>query len=197
VVTANDLLVISDEVWADLVHLGAAHRPVAMVPGLAERSVTVSSASKSFNLAGLRCAVAHIGSDRVMEEFDRHPARLRGHVNTLAAEATLACWREGGPWLDALRTHLIEQFAHLDSRLRNELPGVIWQPPEATYLAWLDGRGLGLDDEFSSVVLDEGRVALSHGVEFGSTGAGFARMNVATSRPILDEVLDRMVAVLG
>ncbi len=196
VAAANDLLVISDEVWADLVHLGAAHRPVATVPGLTERSVTVSSASKSFNLAGLRCAVAHVGSDRVMEEFDRHPARLRGHVNTLAAEATLACWREGGPWLDALRAHLIEQFTHLGHRLRDDLPGVRWHQPEATYLAWLDGRRLELDDEFSSVVMNDARVALSPGLDFGADGAGFARLNVATSRSILDEILDRMAAAL-
>lgn len=196
VTAERDLLVLSDEVWADLVHPGAVHRPVATVPGLAERAVTVSSASKSFNLAGLRCAVAHIGHDAVLEQLTAHPARLRGHVNTLGAEATLACWREGEPWLDELRRHLVEQFAHLRSRLAVDLPGVRWTPPDATYLAWLDGRGFDLEDEFDVVVRERSKLALSPGLDFGHRGAGHARLNVATSRTILDEAIDRMVAAV-
>lgn len=192
----HDLLVVADEVWADLVHPGATHRPVATVPGLAERSITVSSASKSFNLAGLRCAVAHVGSDRAREVLDRHPPRLRGHVNTLAAEATLACWSDGGPWLDELRLHLVEQLDHLAARLGAELPELNWRPPQATYLAWLDGRPLGLDDEFASVVFDRGKLALSPGLDFGPRGVGHARINVATSRAILDQIVDRLVAAV-
>jgi cystathionine beta-lyase len=196
VVAERDLLVVSDEVWADLVHPGATHRPVATVPGLGERSITVSSASKSFNLAGLRCAVAHIGSDRAWGELDRHPPRLRGHVNTLAAEATLACWRDGEPWLDDLRSHLVAQFDHLERRLADELPEVSWQRPQGTYLAWLDGRSLAIDGEFADVVRDRGKLALSAGPDFGPRGAGHVRMNVATSRAILDEIIDRLVAAV-
>jgi len=194
---AHDLLVLSDEVWADLVHPGAVHRPAATVPGLAERAVTVSSGSKSFNLAGLRCAVAHVGSDSVKAMLDRQPERLTGHVNTLAAEATLACWEQGAPWLDALRRHIGSQFDHLGARLAAEAPNVSWRPPQATYLAWLDGRGLGLDGEFSELLRDEAKVILSPGLDFGSSGRGFARINVATSRAILDEAIDRMLLVAG
>lgn len=196
VVAERDLLVVSDEVWADLVHPGSTHRPVATVPGLGERSITVSSASKSFNLAGLRCAVAHIGSDRARDELDRHPPRLRGHVNTLAAEATLACWRDGEPWLDDLRRHLVTQFDHLERRLAGELPEVSWQRPQGTYLAWLDGRSLELDGEFAAVVRDRGKLALSAGPDFGPRGAGHVRVNVATSRAILDDIIDRLVAAV-
>ena len=195
VVVAHDLLVLSDEVWADLVHPGSTHRPAAMVPGLAERSVTVSSASKSFNLAGLRCAVAHIGSARVRAMLDSQPDRLRGHVNTLAAEATLACWEAGTPWLDALRLHINEQFDHLGARLGLEAPGIEWRRPEATYLAWLDGRRLAFEDEFSDVLRDLAKVALSPGLDFGVSGQGHARLNVATSRAILDEAIDRLLLV--
>lgn len=197
VATANDLLVLSDEVWADLVFAGSTHLPAAMVPGLAERAVTVSSASKSFNLAGLRCAVAHIGSDSVKEMLGGQPDRLRGHVNTLAAEATLACWEQGTPWLNALRAHIGTQFDHLGTRLGSEAPAVQWQRPEATYLAWLDGRTLDLAGEFSDVLRNEAKVVLSPGLDFGVSGQGHARMNVATSRPILDEAIDRLLLVAG
>lgn len=193
----HDLLVLSDEVWADLVHPGATHIPAATVPGLAERCVTVSSASKSFNLAGLRCAVAHIGSDQVMAMLGDQPERLRGHVNTLAAEATVACWQEGEPWLDALRIHLGDQLDHLAGRLATEAPSLRWSRPEATYLAWLDGRSLGLDQEFADVLKQQAKIALSPGLDFGELGRGHARMNVATSRALLDEAIDRLLHVAG
>lgn len=192
---AHDLLVLSDEVWADFVHPGAVHIPAATVPGLADRAVTVSSASKSFNLAGLRCAVAHVGSDPVREMLAGQPDRLRGHVNTLAAEATLACWEQGLPWLDAIRRHVGSQFDHLGSRLAAEAPGIAWRRPEATYLAWLDGSALDLAGEFSELLLDEAKLALSPGLDFGTLGQGHARLNVATSRVILDEAIDRLLVV--
>lgn len=195
VATAHDLLVLSDEVWADMVHPGAVHIPAATVPGLADRAVTVSSASKSFNLAGLRCAVAHVGSEQVKQMLDSQPDRLRGHVNTLAAEATLACWEDGAPWLDAMRRHIGSQFDHLGERLAAEAPAMRWRRPEATYLAWLDGRGLGLAGEFSVLLKDDAKVVLSPGLDFGATGQGFARMNVATSRAILDEAIDRLMTI--
>lgn len=202
IATARDLLVFSDEVWADMVHPSAGstprrHIPTAAVPGLADRAITVSSASKSFNLAGLRCAVAHIGSDQVKDMLDGQPDRLRGHVNTLAAEATLACWEQGMPWLDAMRHHITSQFDHLDARLRAEAPGVRWRRPEATYLGWLDGSELGLAGEFSELLRDNAKVVLSPGLDFGSAGRGHARINVATSRLILDEAIDRMLTVAG
>ncbi len=195
VAAARDLLVLSDEVWADIVHPGATHRPAATVPGLAERAVTVSSASKSFNLAGLRCAVAHVGSDPVREMLESQPDRLRGHVNTLAAEATVACWEQGMPWLDAMRQHIGSQLDHLGARLAAEAPAIGWRRPQATYLAWLDGRALGLPGEFSDHLRDQAKVALSPGLDFGAIGQGHARLNVATSRAILDEAIDRLLLV--
>jgi len=197
VAAAHDLLVLSDEVWADMVHPGATHIPTAMVPGLADRTVTVSSASKSFNLAGLRCAIAHVGSDPVKAMLDGQPDRLRGHVNTLAAEATLACWEQGTPWLDAMRDHIGSQLDHLGARLSAEAPLVRWRRPEATYLAWLDGSDLGLAGEFSELLRDEAKVVLSPGLDFGAAGQAHARINVATSRLILDEAIDRLMLVAG
>ena len=194
----NDLLVISDEIWADLTYPGAVHRPIAaMGEEVAKRTVTISAASKSFSLAGLRCAVAHVGGDSVFEKLCALPRHLLGAVGSLSAEATLAAWTKGGPWLDETRRHLAVQRDHLASRLAAELPAVGFTPPEATYLAWLDMRSLGLGDDPAKRLLDEARVALSSGADFGSSGVGFARLNFATSTAILDEMLDRVVAAVG
>lgn len=194
----RDLLVISDEVWGDLVHPGSVHLPAPMVsPTLADRSVTISAASKSFNLAGLRSAVAHLGSPSVRTQFLDHPGHLRGAVNTLGAEAALACWREARPWLDQLRTHLAAQRDHLASRLAGELPAIWWVPPQATYLAWLDVAGLEIGPEPARTIRDRCRIALSSGLDFGSGGSDFVRLNFATDRALLDLMIDRLVDEFG
>ncbi len=197
VVVEHDLLLISDEVWGDLLHPGTTHLPAAMVsPELAQRTVTLSSASKSFNLAGMRCAEAHLGHPELRRQFQNHSMHLRGAVNTLGAEATLACWTEGRAYLDTVRAHLTAQRDHLHRRLGEELPEVGFQLPEATYLAWLDFRAYQLGPNPSKELLGRAAVAMSPGPDFGSLGDGFARLNLATSRGLLDEIVDRLVQAL-
>lgn len=194
----HDLLVISDEIWADLVHPGAKHIPMALLGDeVASRTVTLNAASKSFNLAGLRCAAAHIGDARLAAEIKEVPGHVFGAVGSLSAEATLAAWTSGAPWLAETRAHLTAQRDHLAARLADELPGVRFTIPEATYLAWLDFRELGLGDDPAKQLLDSARVALSKGLDFGERGAGFARLNFATTRGILDAIVDRIVAGAG
>ena len=190
----HDLLVISDEIWGDLMHPGAKHIPMALLgEEVAARTVTITAASKSFNLAGLRCAVAHIGHAGVAEKLAAIPSHVFGAVSSLGAEATLAAWTQGAPWLAETRSHLTAQRDHLASRLAAELPGVRFDVPEATYLAWLDFRAMGLGDDPAKRLLDTARVALSSGLDFGGRGAGFARLNFATTRASLDAILDRIV----
>lgn len=190
----HDLLVLSDEVWADLLHPGTSHRPMATLgPEVASRTVTISSASKAFNLAGLRCAVAHIGDNNLEEALDELPGHLLGAVSTPGAEAALAAWTSGGPWLASLRRHLTARRDQLAERLARDLPNVAFQAPEATYLAWLDFRPVGLGDDPVDQLLERGRVALSPGPDFGPRGHGFARLNFATSEVILDQIVDRLV----
>lgn len=194
----HDLLVISDEIWADLVFPGSMHLPFALLGEEAlSRTVTVTAASKSFNLAGLRCAAMHFGHRGVRHAMAKVPAHVFGAVGSPGAEATLAAWRSGRPWLDSTRAHLVSQRDHLAARLAEELPGVRYIPGEATYLAWLDFRSAGLGDEPARELLDSARVALSRGLDFGEAGRGFARLNFATSRVMLDAIIDRVVAVLG
>lgn len=190
----HDLLVISDEIWGDLVHEGARHVPIASLGDeIAGRTVTVSAASKAFNIAGLHCAVAHIGHAGVREALGKLPRHLLGAVGSPGAEATLAAWTRGEPWLGDVMAHLARQRDHLMTRLAAELPAVRVQAPEATYLAWLDFTDMGLGDNPAEQILERGRVALSAGRDFGEAGTGFARLNFATSRAILDEIIDRVV----
>ncbi len=193
VVVANDLLLISDEVWGDLTHPGATHVPMATVdPELARRMITISSPSKAFNLAGLRCATAHIGSSSLAARFAELPPHFLGAVGSPGAEAALACWTEGHSWLSDTRTYLTKRRDQLTERLGRDLPVARYQPPEATYLAWVDLSPLELGAEPREWLYDHARVALSPGPDFGSRGRGFVRINTATSEEILDEVMDRI-----
>jgi len=194
----NDLLLLSDEVWADLVYPGATHIPTeSLGPEVAAKTITISAASKAFNLAGMRCAVAHFGHDGLNRQFEELPTHFLGAVSTTGAEATMAAWTAGGPWLASLLRHLAERRDQLTARLAAELPAVGYQPPQATYLGWLDFRALELGPDPTERLLADGRIALSPGPAFGPPGVGHARVNFATSASILDELIDRMVKVAG
>ncbi|GAA4935502.1 MalY/PatB family protein [Actinoplanes utahensis] len=178
----HDLLVIADEVHSELVYEPHRHLPFApFAPG---RTVTLATASKAFNLAGLRCAIADVAAPRVRKALDALPDRMLGQPGTPGIVATLAAWEHGGPWLAEVRT-LLER----NRRLVAEGLGR-HHSPEATYLAWLDLRSLGGDP--AGRILAESGVMLSPGPQFGPGGAGYARLNFATSRPVLDEILGRL-----
>lgn len=194
----HDLLVISDEIWEDLVFPPAVHIPFASLsPDAAARTVTVTAASKAFNLAGLRCAVAHVGHDGLAAKLAALPGHVLGAVSTPGAEATLAAWTQGDEWLAATLARLEANRDHLAARLAAELPRVGFALPEATYLAWLDFSAYGLGDDPAKRLLHDARVALSSGLDFGAAGSGFARLNFATAPELLDEIVDRIVRAVG
>jgi cysteine-S-conjugate beta-lyase len=193
----HDLLVISDEIWGDLTYAPAIHLPFATISDeAAARTVTITAASKSFSIAGLHCAVANFGHDGVFEAMKALPSHLLGAVGSPGGEATLAAWTCGGEWLDKTRAFLLTQRDHVAARLSAELPEVGFTVPDATYLAWLDFRPLELGVDPATFLLENARVGLSTGPDFGEEGVGFTRLNFATTRPILDEILDRMVAAV-
>jgi cystathionine beta-lyase len=191
----HDLLVISDEIWQDLVYPGSSHVPFASLGADEQaRTVTVTSASKSFSLGGLCCAVAHVGRQQIGDYIDALPPHLLGMVNALGATAAIAAWTGGGSWLHATLDALHSNRDHLAHRLTDELPQVRFAIPEATYLAWLDFRETGFGEDPAVHIAKAARVGLSCGPDFGSGGAGYARLNFATTREILDEIVDRIVA---
>jgi cysteine-S-conjugate beta-lyase len=197
-VLERDLLVCSDEIHADLVYPGHRHVPFAtLAPEIAARTVTLTSASKAFNIAGLRCAVAVFGSDELQARFNSLPAHLRGGLSSLGLAATELAWREGQPWLDEALAYLDANRDYAARFIAERLPQVRHAKPEATYLAWLDCRALPLDPDPARFFLSRARVALSDGAAFGAVGEGFVRLNFATSRTLLAEILERMRAAIA
>ena len=184
--------VVADEIHAPIVAAGTRFVPYLSVPG-AENGLSLMSASKAWNLAGLKAALAVAGPEagddlaRIPEEVSHGPS----HLGIIAHTAAL---REGGAWLDALLRGLDENRRLLDRLLSEHLPSVRYRPAQATYLAWLDCRKLGLGDDPAAAFLERGHVALNPGVNFGSGGAGFVRMNMATSPEILTEAVRRMAS---
>lgn len=187
--------VVADEIHAPLVAAGARFVPYLSVPG-AERGLALMSASKGWNLAGLKAALALAGPGaaadlaRMPEEVGHGPS----HVGVLAHTAAL---RDGAAWLDAVLAGIADNRRLLTDLLAAHLPGVVHHPGEATYLAWLDCRALGLGDDPADVFLRRGRVALSSGLPFGTGGAGHVRLNLATSPDVLTEAVRRMAAAVA
>lgn len=187
-----DLLVISDEIHADLTYAPARHLPIAALGGdVAGRTVTVHSASKAFNIAGLRHAVSHVGPVELRRGMASLPNHLLGALNVIAADATVAAWTEGDAWLDAVLAHLDRNRHLLADLLSEHLPSVRYRVPDATYLAWLDCRAAGLGGDPHAVFRARG-VELNPGTDFGPLGADHVRLNMATSADILRLIVETM-----
>jgi cystathionine beta-lyase len=194
---SSELVVVSDEIHADLVYSGHRHLPLASLsPEIAARTITLTAASKAFNVAGLRCAVAIFGAPELKRRFCALPRHLRGGIGVPGIEALRAAWCHGQPWLDRVLVYLEGNRELLAGFVSDAFAGIRWHRPEATYLGWLDCRDLELEPDPWRFFLERARVALSDGALFGGPGRGFVRVNFGTSRAILTEVLERMANAL-
>jgi cysteine-S-conjugate beta-lyase len=194
----HGVFVISDEIHAPLVYPGIQHVPFAAVAEpLGIDFVTLMSASKGWNIAGLKCAQMIAGSELVHERFRQLPADVTDRIGHLGVVATAAAYEHGERWLRDTLTLLDENRQLVATLLAKHLPHVGYRMPEATYLAWLDCRALELGDDPAQAFLERGRVALSHGPDFGVPGRGFARLNFATSSDIVTEAIIRMARTVG
>ena len=189
--------IVSDEIHAPLVLPGATFTPLLTVPGAAEVAVSVLSASKAWNLAGLKCAAVVTAAPRMAAVTAQLPADTRWRIGHFGVISAVAAFTAGGPWLDQLLLTLDHRRLLLCDLLRQRLPMLTWHPPEATFLAWLNCTALGADDRAQERFLDHGRVALEPGLRFGAAGSGYARLNFATSPGILDEATARMARSAG
>jgi cystathionine beta-lyase len=191
----RDLIIVCDEIHADLTYPDQTHIPIATLsPEIGARTITVTSATKAFNLAGLPCAVMHFGSAELQEKFEaRFPQGITGTPSVPAVDATVTAWRECQPWLDAVLARLQSNRDRVERFVTEHLPGVVQHKPEATYLYWLDCRNLQLPGESPfNFFLDEAKVGLNQGSMFGSPGDTCVRLNFATAPEVLEQVLERM-----
>lgn len=191
-VDRHGVTVISDEIHAPLVYDGARFVPYAKVaPG----AVSLVSASKAWNLPGLKAALAVTGSPGLRRRWSGVPELASIAAGVFGVAASRTAFAEGREWLDDTVGYLQGNRDHLQTLLA-DVPGVRFVPPEATYLAWLDCSDLGLGTDPAETCLRRGRVALDPGKRFGQ-GAGFARLNFGTSRELVTEAVRRMRAALG
>jgi cysteine-S-conjugate beta-lyase len=188
---------VSDEIHAPLTLPGEAFTPLLTIPGAAEGALALVSASKAFNLAGLKCAAVVSASPRTSAVLRRMPEDVRWRTGHLGVLASIAAFTDGDAWLDGLRAALADRFDLLGTLLAEQLPAIRWQRPQATYLAWLDCRAVGQGEEPTRRFLQRGRVAVEPGPKFGAPGSGFVRLNVGTSTELLTEGVARMAAALG
>ena len=194
----RDLVVISDEIQCDLVYPGHRHVPFASLGReVEERTVTLTSATKGFNIAGLRCAVAAFGSEELLARFKTVPSHVRGGLNTFGLAATEIAWSSCQPWLDDVMAYLDGNRRFVAEFVASRMPKIRHHMGESLYLAWLDCAALDLGDAAPyDFFLERARVALSDGRNFGAGGETFVRLNFATSRAILREILERMARAL-
>lgn len=193
----HDLYILSDEIHADLMLDDRRHIPIASLgPDVAARTLTLMSASKAFNIAGLGLAFGVYGSEALQRRFECIPHHVRGGRSALGMTAVRLAWTEGDAWLAAVIAQLRANRELLKSHIAEHWPRMRFFAPEATYLAWLDCRELSLPASPYRFFLEHARVALSEGVAFGEAGRGFVRLNFATSPAILQEVLTRMSTAL-
>jgi cystathionine beta-lyase len=188
--------VVVDEIHGPLALPGAVFVPYVSVAGAEHAAVAVTSASKAWNIAGLKCAVIVAGSEATSEKVRDHLATLqteiRDRIGQLGVIASMAAFADLSDWLDSLLEHLDRNRLLLAQLLESKIPGARWASPDATYLAWIDCSRLGLGADPAKVFLKRGRVALHRGLDFGAQGASFARLNFGTSSAILTEIVTRM-----
>ena len=192
--------VVVDEIHAPLTLPGAAFVPYLTVAGPEHASVAVTSASKAWNIAGLKCALVVAGSAPAASTVRLHLETLRTEIHDrigqLGVIASVAAFEDQSDWLDLLLAHLDRNRLLVAQLLDRDIPAARYALPEATYLAWIDCSALELGPDPAKHFLKAGRVALGRGLDFGAPGKSFVRLNFGTSSAILTETVARMARAL-
>ena len=194
----NEIVICSDEIHSELLLGGARHVPLASLsPEIARRTITLVSASKTFNVVGLLCGFAIIPDPELRTRYRKVIDDLGLHANSLgliAAETALSGSCDS--WLNDLRAYLTGNRDYIVDFVAKELPGIRVTVPEATYLAWLDCEELVRSGKTSPdpqrFFLRQAKVALNRGADFGVGGENFVRLNFGCPRSTLAEALQRM-----
>lgn len=195
---AADAAIISDEIHCDLVLNERPHIPIAsLAPEVAARTITLMSAGKTFNIAGLNACWAIIPDPGLRARFQQAIAGIAEHANILGLIATEAALAEGEPWRRGLIAHLRANRDLLEAAVGGRLPGVRMLRPEGTFLAWLDFRATPLAADPAGLLLARARLGVNPGPDFGPPGAGFVRLNFGCPRALLEDGIGRIAQALA
>ena len=196
----HDVLVVSDEIHMDFARPGFAHTPFAVAaPELAHTAITCTSASKTFNLAGLQVANMVVPDEQL--RYTLRKSMLAGgfaEPNVLGMVATQAAYEHGAGWLAELKEYLEGNWALVADHLAAHAPNLHLVPAQSTYLAWVDCNALGLaGKQLDRFVQDEAGLWLDDGLIFGPEGEGFTRINIATQRAYLQRALSQLTDAMA
>lgn len=192
-------LIISDEIHSDLILFGNKHIPMASVSEeIAQRTITCTSATKTFNLAGLQAATIMFPNQELIDKYQKFWKGLDVHRNNcFSLVAVEAAFCHGEEWLDQLLAHLEGNVLYVEQFLRDNIPEIVLHRPQCTYLLWLNCKALGLEgDELPRFIIDEAKLALNDGRGFGPGGEGYMRMNIACSRSTVERAMARLKAAV-
>ena len=191
----HDVAVISDEIHHDLTFAGAVHVPTMTVAEPDYRIIMFTAASKTFNIAALRNSFAVIRNDEVRAAWDRFMAGLRLTMgNPLGYIAVEAGYRHGREWLDEVKEVIYGNYVYIKEEFAKHLPEVVMTPLEATYLAWADFSAYLKPEEVQPFMQDKCRLAFDYGSWFGGDKSGsFIRINLATKRENIEEMVSRII----
>jgi cystathionine beta-lyase len=188
----HDVLLVSDEIHGDVVYAPHTYTPLASISEeIAQKTVTLVTPAKTFNLAGMVDAFAIIGDDAMREQFHDFAHRFQiNKTNVFTTTAMQTAYQEGGAWLDDVLVYLQDNVTFIRDYLAQNIPQVKLIEPEGTYLVWLDFTALGMDaGDLQTFLTQEAGLALNAGHWFGREGAGYARMNIASPRSLIEEGL--------
>lgn len=194
----HDVIIISDEIHSDFILKGHKHIPIASLSEeISNRTITCTSPSKTFNIAGLQVSNIIIQNNNLRHKVWKACLQTGySSLNTMAIYATKAAYKNGDEWLNSLLTYLEDNINLLEDALKDK-NDISLIRPEATYLMWLDCRKLRMSkEELDSLFLEKMGLWLNNGATFGDRGKGFMRMNIATQRSVLSEAISRINSVL-
>lgn len=193
----HGVAVIADEIHGPLAHPGTVHTPFLSVSSSDLTAVSLISASKAWNIAGAKCAQVVAGSTRVMDIMsERVPLEVTYATGHFGVIASIAAYRDGGPWLEQVRAQIATNSHAVHEHVAASLPSIQYVPPTSSYLAWMDFSASGIAGDPSEFILERARVAVSAGPTFGAGGEGFIRLNLGTTPSILAEILARLTRCL-
>lgn len=190
----NDVLMVSDEIHADIVYKKV-HHSAGSFEKMMHRCVILNAPSKTFNIAGLNTSYAIIPDASLRQAYSQEQNKSGiSNGNPFGIEALISAYQEGAPWLESLKEYLMSNITYVKTFLQEHNIPIYAVPTEATFLMWLDCKGMGMShDKLLDFFFYKAKLGLNDGLSFGDTGAGFMRLNVGTSKEILEEAMNRLL----